>query len=104
MSDPITLTEAERESVESTLRWHFNVVAEDGKDSAYISVGIANALRRVESIIAARLAEGTAERDALRARIEAVGRLVDEGWGDFHDTEVTVNLPAVRAALAGGDS
>lgn len=58
MSDA-TLTEAERESIESTLRWHFNVVAEDGKDSSYISVGISNALRRTEVILAARLAEVT---------------------------------------------
>lgn len=50
----VTLTDEEREHIENRLRWHFNVVAAEGKGSIYASLGIDNAVLDVERILAAR--------------------------------------------------
>lgn len=55
----VRLSGAEREKIASTLRWHFACHAAE-PDKSYDSLGIENAILRVERIIAARLAEEVA--------------------------------------------
>lgn len=50
------LTEAEREDLENSLRWHFEAYAEDPK-SGYASAGVLTALGKVARIVTERQAD-----------------------------------------------
>lgn len=56
MTEFAGLTEAEREDLENSLRWHFAAYAEDPK-SGYASSGVLTALGKVSRIIKARQAD-----------------------------------------------
>lgn len=72
---------SKRARFENQLRWHFNVVAEEGKGSAYISIGIANALRDMEAIL-----RETAER-AWNACLRAADAVLASDWLATHVRE-----------------
>lgn len=65
----VRLSEEARERFENKLRWHFNVAAEEGKGSVYISLGIENAVSDVEAILTERLAGVWALADEWEATV-----------------------------------
>lgn len=56
-TQPATAAQIAAERFENRLRWHFNLVAEEGKGSAYITTGIRNAQRDLDCAVTAALAE-----------------------------------------------
>lgn len=63
------LTNKERDDLANNLRWHFACHADEPKGS-YASLGIENAVLRVESIVAAREAKAAAaERERIAQAI-----------------------------------
>lgn len=79
----------ERERFANRLRWHFNVVADEGRGSAYTSLGVENALLDFDRL-AGRLADAEAH-----AR---TGWALYSDHVDRHNTE-RLHLQAVIAEL-----
>jgi IS30 family transposase len=105
------LTEAERTEFENRLRWHLDVVAEQGKGSSYISLAVINATATVERILAARATHADPRETAAAALDEAADAVPEfmadrVTWGDGTEfiaaTAVQRELRARAADLRAG--
>ncbi|MDQ6524303.1 hypothetical protein RB608_11860 [Nocardioides sp. LHD-245] len=91
------LSEAE-DRFENHLRWHFNVVAEEGKGSAYIGLGIANAKLHLADLVREHTDRALAEIEEI---VYNSGPLDHSAGCDSHHGEYPCNclLSLLYAAL-----